>query len=342
MGSLFIINFKKIKVLTSVFIFLALIELSVRFYIYLKNDNFAMLSCGAPISETNLIIEYPERKLSWKIKPNLNTTYKGKSFSTNSLGFRDGEWLENNKIKVAVLGKSYAMGTGLAEGENWPDQLEDMFNNVEVMNFSVEGYTISQHELLLHRFILGHNPDFLIIPIFFEELDFKIPFFAAPPASFLESSLTVSWWINKLYAPKFLIELNRHFMRTYLGYNWDFFNFNIREKKEVRSYSSYLQSIIQTILKHNIKVVLFPMPVISKLGSSVTNTNIMRLQFLTKYDQDNILLSEGNDDLYRDFSVKDTVFPGDPHPNKEVHLKLAKIIFKDLNGWEAFKKAMQK
>lgn len=319
-----------------------LIELSVRFYIFTYDEKFAILSSAAPIAETNLITDYPERKLAWKLRPNLNTTFKGKSFKTNSSGFRDSEWLDNNKMKIAVLGKSYAMGTGLNQGESWPDQLEKMFKNVEVMNFSVEGYTISQHELLLHRFILGHKPDFLIIPIFFEELDFKIPLFATPPASFLESTLTVSWWLNKLYAPKFLTDLNRHMLSHFSGHNWELFKFTIREKKEVRSYSSYLQSIIQTSLKHNIKVVLFPMPVISKLGSSVTNTNRMRLQLLTKSDQVNIFMSEGNDDLYRDFSVKDTVFPGDPHPNKLIHLNLAKMIFKDLTSWETFEKFMQK
>lgn len=314
----------------------------MRLYILKTDENFSLMSSAAPVSETNLITAYPERKLAWKLRPNLKSIYKGKSFSTNSLGFRDTEWSKDNKIKIAVLGKSYAMGTGVNQGESWPDQLEKMFNNVEVMNFSVEGYTISQHELLLHRFVLDKKPDFLILPIFFEELDFKVSLFPIPPANLFESSQSISWWLNKLYAPKFLIELNRHILRTYLDYDWDYFIFTNREKKEVRSYSSYLQSIIQTCLKHNIKIVLFPMPVITKLGSSVLDTNKMRLQFLTKSDQDKIYLSDGSNELYRDFSVKDTVFPGDPHPNKLIHLNLAKMIFKDLTSWETFKKIMQK
>lgn len=322
--------------------FLAFIELSVRFYILKTDENFSFMSSAAPISETNLITTYPERKLAWKLRPNLKTIYKGKSFSTNSLGFRDTEWLKDKKIKIAVLGKSYAMGTGVNQGESWPDQLEKMFNNVEVMNFSVEGYTIAQHEFLLHRFVLDKKPDFLILPIFFEELDFKVSLFPIPPVNLFDSYQSVSWWLNKLYAPKFLIELNRHILRTYFDYDWDYFIFTKREKKEVRSYSSYLQSIIQTCLKRNVKIVLFPMPVISKLGSRVSNTNRMRLQLLTKSDQVNIFMSEGNDDLYRDFSAKDTVFPGDPHPNKLIHLNLAKMIFKDLTSWETFKKFMQK
>ena len=89
----------------------------------------------------------------------------------NSHGMRGAEISKEKPegvFRIAILGDSVAFGYGVAEGEGFPVLLEKKLNEhldteVEMLNFSVVGYSTIQGLLLLPDKILGFDPDIIII-----------------------------------------------------------------------------------------------------------------------------------------------------------------------------------
>ena len=104
-----------------------------------------------------------------RLKANYQTTFKGKKFTTNKFGMRDKEYsLEKNSgiYRICLLGGSYEMGSGVADGEAYEQLIEDSLNKngvaCEILNMSVGGYHAIQMLKVAKTQCLHYHPDAIV------------------------------------------------------------------------------------------------------------------------------------------------------------------------------------
>lgn len=102
--------------------------------------------------------------------PNKSVIFKGGKFTTNSLGFRDREYQvekPDNTIRIAVLGNSQVMGSGVNDDEVFENLLEDKLNeigqvNFECWNYAQAKFSIIQQVDVVNHLVTRHNHDVLL------------------------------------------------------------------------------------------------------------------------------------------------------------------------------------
>lgn len=164
------LKFKIISICIGLLISLFLGELIARVYFfgsaafsYSKVNSFGIL-------DNSGILQYAENKdLKYELIPNLDTKYKLVNFRTNKEGFRDRNHTKNdtNVRKIAILGDSFTMGTGISEDAMYVQKTEEILNKnqekYEFFNFGSSGYSLVDYFKVLERNALKHNPDLVII-----------------------------------------------------------------------------------------------------------------------------------------------------------------------------------
>lgn len=127
------------------------------------------------------------------LKPNMKTTHRGASWTTNSLGMRDREYVTTKPpgtVRIALVGDSIGSGWGVEDGEPFESLIEGRLNDlgrglalcenappvarpvrnmmlqnadrVEVLNFSVPGHAPGQRWEQFHRVGWSMSPDIVI------------------------------------------------------------------------------------------------------------------------------------------------------------------------------------
>lgn len=118
------------------------------------------------------VSQYP--RVLYELKPNLRTYFKLKRFETNSQGLRDREYkLEKGEgvTRIAVVGSSHSMGSGIVNDEMYHSVMEERLNGVgkgvhyEVINFSVGGYNYDSILATLRYRAVSYKPDVVMIPL---------------------------------------------------------------------------------------------------------------------------------------------------------------------------------
>ena len=101
----------------------------------------------------------------------METLHKGSTLITNQWGMRDNEYEKEkppNTYRIALIGDSYAMGAGVAVEETFQFLVEERFSantfggealNLEILNFSVGGYSALQQVVLCDTKIMEFQPD---------------------------------------------------------------------------------------------------------------------------------------------------------------------------------------
>ena len=116
-------------------------------------------------------VEWTNDLLRLQLAPSVSLSYKGETLTTNQWGMRDREY-EREKpegvFRIAVLGASPVMGSGVADGHTFEELLEDRLNaelggagapRYELLNFAVESYTVMQQMYTLETKVLPFEPD---------------------------------------------------------------------------------------------------------------------------------------------------------------------------------------
>jgi D-alanyl-lipoteichoic acid acyltransferase DltB (MBOAT superfamily) len=118
-----------------------------------------------------------ERKdlLQRDLYPSKSALWNGNQFSTNQWGMRDKEYTRAKApgtLRIALLGPSHVMGNGVPDGETFEAIVEERlkhgfeqprFQNVEVLNFGVDGYSLVQQLAILEDRVLSFSPDIVIV-----------------------------------------------------------------------------------------------------------------------------------------------------------------------------------
>ena len=131
---------------------------------YSRTNSFGILDNSGLLKYTD------SDELTYELIPNLDTKYKLADFHTNTEGFRDrNHTVHSNTEKIAILGDSFTMGTGVSEEEMYVPTTENLLNKLdqeydyEVFNFGVSGYALTNYKTILERNALKYNPDLVVI-----------------------------------------------------------------------------------------------------------------------------------------------------------------------------------
>ena len=103
------------------------------------------------------------------LNPSVSLEFHGANFSTNSWGMRDQEYTlvpPANTYRIALVGPSYVMGSGVNDEETFEAILEQHLNtvagdsgsNYEILNFGVAGVSILQQLYTLDEKALEFSP----------------------------------------------------------------------------------------------------------------------------------------------------------------------------------------
>ena len=106
--------------------------------------------------------------------PSRSVTWNGNTFSTNHWGMRDAEYTKEKPagtLRIALLGPSHVMGNGVADGATFEAVVEERLNRefnlgkyrrFEILNFGVDGYSLTQQVGMLEDRVLDFSPDVVI------------------------------------------------------------------------------------------------------------------------------------------------------------------------------------
>jgi len=110
-----------------------------------------------------------------ELVPSSETLFKGALVNVNRWGMRDREYsMEKppNTFRIAILGSSYEMGSGVSNEEVWEEIVEDRLNSegpgasgktYELLNFSVPSYRLVQHVMYLPQKVAAFEPDVVVL-----------------------------------------------------------------------------------------------------------------------------------------------------------------------------------
>jgi len=119
------------------------------------------------------LIELTQDILLHRLKPNSTDYFKGAQVTINQWAMRDKEYLKtkgDDTIRIALLGSSYDFGSGVDNNSVYENLLEIEINKIsrqkiEILNFSVPGYTLLRQVKLMDQKILDFSPDIVILAV---------------------------------------------------------------------------------------------------------------------------------------------------------------------------------
>lgn len=132
----------------------------------IENDNLADTGVMVPRNDA----------LHAELRPLASTVFKGGVLRTNRWGMRDQEYEKvapPSTRRIAVLGQSYVMGSGVSDGEPFEAVVENRLNlertpetglRYELLNFAVPTYSLVQEAILLENGRVGaFSPDVILL-----------------------------------------------------------------------------------------------------------------------------------------------------------------------------------
>ena len=158
--------------LTIVFLF-TVSELATRIY-YFGPDTFSYgkMKSFRPIFGAGVLQYSDHAEIGFELKPGLNTWFKLERLQTNSAGLRDKEYSFEKSLntkRVAVVGDSYTLPSGVAIEEAWHSLLEawmtenDKNRSFEFINFGVGGYDLTNYLGVIEHKVFAYDPDMILI-----------------------------------------------------------------------------------------------------------------------------------------------------------------------------------
>jgi D-alanyl-lipoteichoic acid acyltransferase DltB (MBOAT superfamily) len=119
--------------------------------------------------------------LGYELRPLAAVDYRGAPLHTNRWGMRDQDYTQNKPpqtCRIALIGSSHEMGSGVGDGQTFEAVLEDRLNRendghkfkkYEILNFAVDGYISLQEMMLLEKKVFDFQPDVLFYVAHLEE-----------------------------------------------------------------------------------------------------------------------------------------------------------------------------
>ena len=152
---------------------LILLETAYRFYLF-GWDAFSTEKVNSvnALGLSGLLQPSSNTDLVFELKPNVDRYFKLVPFQTNSQGLRDKEYALDKPtgvFRVAVLGDSFTLPSGVAIEDAFHSLLEDRLNlgkestRYEFINFAVGAYTLQQYLSAIRHRAMEYDPDLILI-----------------------------------------------------------------------------------------------------------------------------------------------------------------------------------
>ncbi len=133
--------------------------------------DYSTMKNNAPINNTDFIQQSPFDDIYWALKPNLNTSFKLAHLTTNSFGLADKEYTQEkptNTYRIAVLGDSYSMASGVDTDKSYHALLENHMNahsnqRYELINFAFGGFGLERYNATLEHLVPAWHPDAILL-----------------------------------------------------------------------------------------------------------------------------------------------------------------------------------
>lgn len=151
---------------------LLMLEQGFRWWLFgWKAFDYSAMKNNAPINNTDFIQQSPFDDIYWALKPNLNTSFKLAQLTTNSFGLADKEYAQAkpaNTYRIAVLGDSYSMASGVDTDKSYHALLEKKMNThsrqpYELVNFAFGGFGLERYNATLQHLVPAWQPDAILL-----------------------------------------------------------------------------------------------------------------------------------------------------------------------------------
>ena len=137
-------------------------------------DGFAVARMNSvkPIGRRGIVRASPHPEVGYELKPNLDLLFKMRPFQTSPAGLRDEPYPEAKPpgtYRIAVLGDSFTMGSGVALEDTYHSRLERLLaegsegTRYECLNFGVAGYGLMNYVGTLRHRALRYAPDLILV-----------------------------------------------------------------------------------------------------------------------------------------------------------------------------------
>ncbi len=110
--------------------------------------------------------------LGWVPRSNVSIEKWGATVSTLDDGIRSNGHQKplDKKLRILIVGDSYAFGDEVADNETWPAQLE-LLTNYEVLNAGVSSFGFDQIVLRAEGLIPKYKPDIVVLSFVYDDLE---------------------------------------------------------------------------------------------------------------------------------------------------------------------------
>ncbi len=194
----------------------------------------------------------------WALKPNIrNMVMHGwKILNSNSKGIRGVEEYGYNKppdrLRILVLGDSFAFGEEVSDNETFPSYLQRMLPGTEVINLGIHGYGHDQMLIYLKEEGVRYHPDIVILGFVYGDMkrnlmefrDYSKPKFELVNGELKLTNVPVplpeSFLKNEFYRPKFYDLLT-------ILYHKSMLHFGVEQKRTEVITAAILDEIVKTI-----------------------------------------------------------------------------------------------
>jgi hypothetical protein len=137
----------------------------------------AALRNNVPVNNAGIMRQSAFDDIYWELLPNLDTSFKMAHLHTNSAGLADQDYplvKPANTYRIAVLGDSYSMASGVNTDKSYHALLEHWMNqpavdkktvgtHYEFINFAVGGFGLERYNATLAHKVAAWQPDAILL-----------------------------------------------------------------------------------------------------------------------------------------------------------------------------------
>ena len=287
---------------------------------------------------TDIVEEVEDPEICWKLKPNLNTIFKTKTFTTNSLGFRNRE-LELNKpsdkIRIAVLGRSITMGTGVNDNEVYTHVLQNQLNqwkndSYEIVNCAVGAHNLKQMFMYYETYVAKLNPDIILIPLTNNDLIKNVPVDPPPLSLAIPQKTNLRYYFGFTFLYDSSRLLVKKLLNKIISTDWNdrYLKANDSKIPTIAS-KNILSEFINKRKKDGISCYIGSM--VRSEPKNIEDLKISKEKFIDfANNQENVIFLDNYKYIIGNIPKKNTIYFGDNHPSASMHKLFSNAIFQNI------------
>ncbi len=278
----------------------------------------------------------PNRQIKRGIRPNVHALFKGKPFSTNSAGFRDREFALHKApgvVRIAVLGTSIDMGSGVADEEVYNRRLQAKLDaaepgRFEVLNFAMSGSSFAQIVAIYDAFVAQYEPDAVIAPLLARG---RYPRRSDKPARGREP-LLVRPMLGSFFTYGAMRRAANDWTKGWFARDW--VQRGTSRPASRPDLLAVLAPFFRARAREGVAVFLLTPPTVKDSPRRDVDPVVDEAREWTR-EFDNVHIIDVRQHLAETTNGSDHAFYGDLHPNAHVHEEVAVAIFEQWDTIEA-------